>query len=180
MCVVLGVARTQLAQGSERRLGPGPVVPVPFVRWARPMPKLRLSSAAFPFSFQIASSLSKELCALVFGVNTFFATVLKTIVILIVADKRCLGLPVRSQVSPFPPRVLGTEASGGVFGQWHLPLQRVWVCGSAAGAAWAGWAGAEQEQGGGKGQLWLGCPVPGAQAGAGQAPWSGQRTAGPA
>ncbi|XP_047702798.1 reduced folate transporter isoform X2 [Prionailurus viverrinus] len=48
-------------------------------------------------TFQIASSLSKELCALVFGVNTFFATVLKTIVILIVADKRCLGLPVRSQ-----------------------------------------------------------------------------------
>lgn len=178
MCVVLGVARTQLAQGSER-LGPGPVVPVPFVRWARPMPRLRLSSAASPFSFQIASSLSKELCALVFGVNTFFATVLKTIVILIVADKRCLGLPVRSQVSPFQPRVLGTEASGGVFGQQHLPLQRVWVRGSAAGAVWAGWAGAEQEQGG-KGQLWLGCPVPGAQAGAGQAPWSGQRTASPA
>ncbi|VFV23847.1 folate transporter 1 [Lynx pardinus] len=48
-------------------------------------------------TFQIASSLSKELCALVFGVNTFFATILKTIVILIVADKRCLGLPVRSQ-----------------------------------------------------------------------------------
>uniref|UniRef100_A0A667H2C9 Solute carrier family 19 member 1 n=1 Tax=Lynx canadensis TaxID=61383 RepID=A0A667H2C9_LYNCA len=53
-------------------------------------------------TFQIASSLSKELCALVFGVNTFFATILKTIVILIVADKRCLGLPVRSQV----PRLL--------------------------------------------------------------------------
>ncbi|XP_027713235.1 folate transporter 1 [Vombatus ursinus] len=48
-------------------------------------------------TFQIASSLTKELCALVFGVNTFFATILKTIVIAIVADKRGLGLPVRSQ-----------------------------------------------------------------------------------
>lgn len=56
-----------------------------------------LTSAAFPFSFQIASSLSKELCALVFGVNTFLATVLKTIITLIVSDKRGLGLPVHSQ-----------------------------------------------------------------------------------
>ncbi|XP_056670538.1 reduced folate transporter [Monodelphis domestica] len=48
-------------------------------------------------TFQIASSLTKELCALVFGVNTFLATVLKTIVTIIVADKRGLGLPVRSQ-----------------------------------------------------------------------------------
>ncbi|XP_054432433.1 reduced folate transporter [Pteronotus mesoamericanus] len=47
--------------------------------------------------FQIASSLSKELCALVFGVNTFLATILKTIITLIVSDKRGLGLPVRSQ-----------------------------------------------------------------------------------
>ncbi|XP_045859744.1 reduced folate transporter isoform X2 [Meles meles] len=49
-------------------------------------------------TFQIASSLSKELCALVFGVNTFLATVLKTIITLIVSDKRGLGLPVHSQV----------------------------------------------------------------------------------
>nr|XP_036860879.1 reduced folate transporter isoform X6 [Manis javanica]XP_036860880.1 reduced folate transporter isoform X6 [Manis javanica]XP_036860881.1 reduced folate transporter isoform X6 [Manis javanica]XP_036860882.1 reduced folate transporter isoform X6 [Manis javanica] len=48
-------------------------------------------------TFQIASSLSKELCALVFGVNTFLATALKTIITLIVSDKRGLGLPVRSQ-----------------------------------------------------------------------------------
>ncbi|XP_029794672.1 folate transporter 1 isoform X2 [Suricata suricatta] len=48
-------------------------------------------------TFQIASSLSKELCALVFGVNTFLATVLKTIIILVVADRRCLGLSVRLQ-----------------------------------------------------------------------------------
>ncbi|KAF6121728.1 solute carrier family 19 member 1 [Phyllostomus discolor] len=45
-------------------------------------------------TFQIASSLSKELCALVFGVNTFLATVLKTIITLIVSDKRGLGLEV--------------------------------------------------------------------------------------
>ncbi|ELV10319.1 Folate transporter 1 [Tupaia chinensis] len=48
-------------------------------------------------TFQIASSLSKELCALVFGVNTFLATVLKTIITLIVSDKRGLSLSVRSQ-----------------------------------------------------------------------------------
>ncbi|NXJ13528.1 S19A1 protein, partial [Odontophorus gujanensis] len=47
--------------------------------------------------FQIATSLSKELCALVFGVNTFFGTVLKTIITIIVADKRGLGLSVHPQ-----------------------------------------------------------------------------------
>ncbi|KAM6070814.1 reduced folate transporter isoform 1-T2 [Chlamydotis macqueenii] len=47
--------------------------------------------------FQIATSLSKELCALVFGVNTFFATMLKTIITIIVADKRGLGLSVHPQ-----------------------------------------------------------------------------------
>ncbi|XP_026708522.1 folate transporter 1 isoform X1 [Athene cunicularia] len=47
--------------------------------------------------FQIATSLSKEHCALVFGVNTFFATVLKTIITVIVADKRGLGLSVHPQ-----------------------------------------------------------------------------------
>lgn len=55
------------------------------------------SPPVFP-SFQIATSLSKELCALVFGVNTFFATVLKTIITIIVADKRGLGLSVHPQV----------------------------------------------------------------------------------
>ncbi|XP_041117540.1 reduced folate transporter-like [Polyodon spathula] len=48
-------------------------------------------------TFQIASSITKELCALVFGVNTFLATVLKTIIIIIVADKRGLALAVHSQ-----------------------------------------------------------------------------------
>ncbi|KAJ8349567.1 hypothetical protein SKAU_G00246970 [Synaphobranchus kaupii] len=48
-------------------------------------------------TFQIASSLSKEMCALVFGVNTFLGTILKTIITLIIADKRGLGLPVHSQ-----------------------------------------------------------------------------------
>uniref|UniRef100_A0A8V0YGQ3 Solute carrier family 19 member 1 n=1 Tax=Gallus gallus TaxID=9031 RepID=A0A8V0YGQ3_CHICK len=47
--------------------------------------------------FQIATSLSKELCALVFGVNTFFSTVLKTVITIIVADKRGLGLSVHPQ-----------------------------------------------------------------------------------
>ncbi|XP_070345123.1 reduced folate transporter isoform X2 [Equus asinus] len=48
-------------------------------------------------TFQIASSLSKELCALVFGVNTFLATILKTTVTLVVSDRRGLGLPVHTQ-----------------------------------------------------------------------------------
>ncbi|XP_062907761.1 reduced folate transporter [Mobula hypostoma] len=47
--------------------------------------------------FQIAASLSKELCALVFGINTFLATILKTIITLIIADKRGLGLHVHDQ-----------------------------------------------------------------------------------
>ncbi|XP_053554877.1 reduced folate transporter [Bombina bombina] len=47
--------------------------------------------------FQIASSLSKELCALVFGVNTFFATVLKSIITIIISDKRGLALSVQPQ-----------------------------------------------------------------------------------
>ncbi|NXI35610.1 S19A1 protein, partial [Galbula dea] len=55
-----------------------------------------ISALIFP-SFQIATSLSKELCALVFGVNTFFATVLKTIITIVVADKRGVGLSVHPQ-----------------------------------------------------------------------------------
>ncbi|XP_044892431.1 reduced folate transporter isoform X2 [Felis catus] len=74
-------------------------------------------------TFQIASSLSKELCALVFGVNTFFATVLKTIVILIVADKRCLGLPVRSQ----PPGLLAGELPSSVCSVCNVQsVSRTW------------------------------------------------------
>ncbi|XP_061841241.1 reduced folate transporter [Nerophis lumbriciformis] len=48
-------------------------------------------------TFQIASSLTKELCALVFGINTFLGTILKTIINLIFADKRGLALDVHSQ-----------------------------------------------------------------------------------
>ncbi|XP_018414242.1 PREDICTED: folate transporter 1 [Nanorana parkeri] len=47
--------------------------------------------------FQIASSLSKELCALVFGVNTFFATILKSIITLVIADRRGLALSIHPQ-----------------------------------------------------------------------------------
>nr|XP_021525096.1 folate transporter 1 [Aotus nancymaae] len=48
-------------------------------------------------TFQIAASLSKELCALVFGVNAFFATIVKTVITFIVSDIRGLGLPVHQQ-----------------------------------------------------------------------------------
>ncbi|NXP05423.1 S19A1 protein, partial [Thinocorus orbignyianus] len=58
--------------------------------------RVSLVPPVFP-SFQIATSLSKELCALAFGINTFFATVLKTIITIIVADKRVLGLSVHPQ-----------------------------------------------------------------------------------
>lgn len=50
------------------------------------------------FRFQIASSLTKELCALVFGINTFLGTILKSIINLIFSDKRGLGLDVHKQV----------------------------------------------------------------------------------
>lgn len=48
-------------------------------------------------TFQIASSLTKELCALVFGINTFLGTILKSIINLIFSDKRGLALDVHSQ-----------------------------------------------------------------------------------
>ncbi|XP_029307504.1 folate transporter 1 [Cottoperca gobio] len=48
-------------------------------------------------TFQIASSLTKELCALVFGINTFLGTMLKSIINLIFSDKRGLALDVHAQ-----------------------------------------------------------------------------------
>uniref|UniRef100_A0A3Q3L832 Solute carrier family 19 member 1 n=1 Tax=Labrus bergylta TaxID=56723 RepID=A0A3Q3L832_9LABR len=48
-------------------------------------------------TFQIASSLTKELCALVFGINTFLGTILKSVINLIFSDKRGLGLDVQAQ-----------------------------------------------------------------------------------
>lgn len=48
-------------------------------------------------TFQIASSLTKELCALVFGINTFLGTILKSVINLIFSDKRGLALDVHSQ-----------------------------------------------------------------------------------
>lgn len=49
--------------------------------------------------FQIASSLTKELCALVFGINTFLGTILTSIINLIFSDKKGLGLDVHAQVT---------------------------------------------------------------------------------
>lgn len=48
-------------------------------------------------TFQIASSLTKELCALVFGINTFLGTILKSIFNLIFADKKGMALNVHDQ-----------------------------------------------------------------------------------
>ncbi|KAM8903009.1 reduced folate transporter isoform 1-T3 [Spinachia spinachia] len=52
-------------------------------------------------TFQIASSLTKELCALVFGINTFLGTILKSIINLIFSDRRALGLDVHAQFLVF-------------------------------------------------------------------------------
>ncbi|KAG3284147.1 solute carrier family 19 member 1, transcript variant X2 [Ictidomys tridecemlineatus] len=68
-------------------------------------------------TFQIASSLSKELCALVFGVNTFLATILKTTITLIVSDKRGLGLSVHCQVNPISHGPFREGSHGGVLGE---------------------------------------------------------------
>lgn len=50
------------------------------------------------FRFQIAVGLSVERYALVFGVNTFVALVLQTILTSIVVDSRGLGLDAITQV----------------------------------------------------------------------------------
>lgn len=50
------------------------------------------------FSFQIAATLSMERYALVFGVNTFIALGLQTLLTLIVVDTNGLGLDITTQV----------------------------------------------------------------------------------
>jgi thiamine transporter 2/3 len=49
-------------------------------------------------SFQIAANLSMERYALVFGVNTFIALALQTLLTLIVVDASGLGLEITTQV----------------------------------------------------------------------------------
>lgn len=49
--------------------------------------------------FQIAVNLSMERYALVFGINTFLALVVQTIITAIVVDQRGLNLPISVQVS---------------------------------------------------------------------------------
>lgn len=53
-------------------------------------------------SFQIAVNLSVERYALVFGINTFLALVIQTILTVIVVDPKGLNLPVSIQVSCRP------------------------------------------------------------------------------
>lgn len=85
------------------------------------MPAITWPQCFSPLSFQIASSLSKELCALVFGINTFLATVLKTVITLLVSDKRGLGLRVREQVSPIFSLTFrgGNPLCGHSKASWH-------------------------------------------------------------
>lgn len=51
-----------------------------------------------PFSFQIAKRLSKEHYALVFGINTFVATALQTLLTAVVLNTKALQLTVTTQV----------------------------------------------------------------------------------
>lgn len=50
------------------------------------------------FSFQIAKQLSKEHYALVFGINTFVAMALQTILTAVVLNTKALQLTVTTQV----------------------------------------------------------------------------------
>lgn len=52
----------------------------------------------FPISFQIAANLSMECYALTFGINTFVALSLQTIITAIVVDESALGLDIVTQV----------------------------------------------------------------------------------
>lgn len=52
-------------------------------------------------SFQIASHLSMECYALTFGINTFVALSLQTIITAIVVDETALGLDVVTQVCSY-------------------------------------------------------------------------------
>lgn len=60
----------------------------------------------FPFSFQIAASLSMQRYALVFGVNTFGALLLQTLLTLVVVDSAGLGLDIHTQVRRCRPGVV--------------------------------------------------------------------------
>lgn len=53
----------------------------------------------FHARFQIAVNLGVERYALVFGINTFIALVIQTIITVIVVDPRGLNLPVSIQVT---------------------------------------------------------------------------------
>lgn len=56
-------------------------------------------NSTFNDRFQIAVNLSVERYALVFGMNTFVALVIQTIMTVIVVDQKGLNLPISIQVS---------------------------------------------------------------------------------
>lgn len=55
-------------------------------------------SALCQFRFQIATTLSMECYALTFGINTFVALLLQTIITFIFVDEAVLGLDIVTQV----------------------------------------------------------------------------------
>lgn len=64
--------------------------------------------------FQIAVNLSVERYALVFGINTFIALVIQTVITVIVVDQGGLRLPVHTQVSCSTSIFLFTQLRGDV------------------------------------------------------------------
>jgi hypothetical protein len=50
-------------------------------------------------SAEVAKHLNEDSCGLIFGVNTFIALVLQSLLTVIVVDERALGLATRTQVS---------------------------------------------------------------------------------
>lgn len=60
--------------------------------------KKKKSNSTFHDRFQIAVNLSVERYALVFGMNTFMALVIQTIMTVIVVDQKGLNLPISIQV----------------------------------------------------------------------------------
>ena len=57
-----------------------------------------LCSALWPIRYEIATNLNMQRYALVFGVNTFIALVLQTILTVVVVDSAGLALDVFTQV----------------------------------------------------------------------------------
>lgn len=71
--------------------------------------KLEINAFSFCGRFQIAVNLSMECYALTFGINSFVALTLQTILTAIVVDNTALGLDIATQVHLTTPAYETTE-----------------------------------------------------------------------